>query len=72
MIEAVKLLATTEAILLDPVYSGKAFRGMLAELSSGTGGGRLAGLGRVLFIHTGGIYGLFPRADDLFPESRTG
>ena len=35
MIEAVQLLAQTEAILLDPVYSGKAFPGMIALIRKG-------------------------------------
>jgi D-cysteine desulfhydrase len=60
-LETIRHVARTEGLFLDPVYTGKAFRGMLEELR----GGRLAGARRVLFIHTGGIFGLFPRADDL-------
>jgi len=62
-LELIRQVAREEGIFLDPVYTGKAFRGMLEELR----GGRLAdpGIQRVLFVHTGGIYGLFPRADDL-------
>ena len=32
MVEAVRLVATHEGLLLDPVYSGKAFAGMLADM----------------------------------------
>lgn len=52
---AVRLVARTEAILLDPVYSGKAFAGMLADMNSGAfDEGR-----NLLFIATGGTPGLF-------------
>jgi len=57
----IRRVAREEGIFLDPVYTGKAFRGMLEEMR----GGRLADARRVLFIHTGGIYGLFPRGEDL-------
>ncbi len=59
--EIIRRLARTEGLFLDPVYSVKAMKGMLKELK----GGRLAGMKRILFIHTGGIFGLFPKADDL-------
>ena len=55
MIDAVTILARTESILLDPVYTGKAFAGMLDLLRQG-----VCGKGeRVLFVHTGGIPALF-------------
>lgn len=50
MTEAVRLLARTEAILLDPVYTGKAFAGLVAMVRDGT----LREDQRVLFVHTGG------------------
>jgi D-cysteine desulfhydrase len=49
-------LARTEGIILDPVYTGKAFHGLITELKSG----RLKPEREVVFIHTGGIFGLFP------------
>jgi D-cysteine desulfhydrase len=55
--------ARTEGVVLDPVYTGKAFRGMVKELE----GGRLKDKKDVLFIHTGGIYGLFPMAGRMYP-----
>ena len=44
-----------EALLLDPVYSGKAFFGMLSDIASG----ELDGEGDIVFVHTGGAFGLF-------------
>ncbi|HVJ40456.1 MAG TPA: D-cysteine desulfhydrase family protein [Dongiaceae bacterium] len=55
MFEAVHLMARTEGLLLDPVYGGKAFAGLLAALRAGV---YRAG-DAVLFIMTGGTPGLF-------------
>lgn len=52
-------VARKEGVFLDPVYTGKAFNGMLSELRKGAGG-CLAGAGTVVFIHTGGLFGVFP------------
>ncbi len=49
-------LARKEGVVLDPVYTAKAFRGLLAELRRDP---RQFGK-RVCFIHTGGIFSLFP------------
>lgn len=51
-------IAGSEGVILDPVYTGKAFMGLLSEMKAG----RLPDARRVLFIHTGGIFGLFPKA----------
>jgi len=59
--ETIRRLARTEGLFLDPVYSGKAMKGLLGEID----GGRLAGARRILFVHTGGIFGLFPIGADL-------
>jgi len=50
MVEAVQMLARTEAILLDPVYTGKAMAGLI-DLSRK---GFLRADENVLFLHTGG------------------
>lgn len=55
--ETIKLLARTEGLVLDPVYTGKAFHGLLQEIRRG----QLQGARDVVFIHTGGIFGLFPQ-----------
>ncbi len=47
-------VAATEGLLLDPVYTGKALLGLVRSLEAG----RLKAE-RVLFIHTGGAFGLF-------------
>ena len=49
-------LATQEGILLDPTYTGKAFRGMLAELKKNPD--RFGS--KILFLHSGGVFGTFP------------
>jgi D-cysteine desulfhydrase len=56
-------LARREAIVLDPVYTGKAFHGLLRELERDRG--RFGE--RVVFLHTGGIFGLFPAAEQMAP-----
>ena len=55
MVEAVRMLAQVEGILLDPVYTGKAMAGLLALVRGGT---FTAGQ-RVLFVHTGGAPALY-------------
>ena len=54
-LEAISLLARLEAILLDPVYTGKAFAGLLDGLKRGA----FSGNGPLLFLHTGGSPALF-------------
>ena len=54
MIEATKLLAKKEAILLDPVYSGKAFAGLIDLIEKK----KFTKNDNVLFIHTGGAVSL--------------
>ena len=48
-------LARTEGILLDPVYTGKAWSGMLELLKAGGFGSE----GDIVFVHTGGAAALF-------------
>jgi L-cysteate sulfo-lyase len=55
MIEAVKMLARLEGILLDPVYSGKAMAGLIDLIRKG----EIRKNERVIFLHTGGAVGLF-------------
>lgn len=58
--ESLVMLARHEGIVLEPVYSGKAFHALRSELR-----GRFAGMKNVLFIHTGGAFGLAAYADVL-------
>ncbi|MDR1730797.1 MAG: D-cysteine desulfhydrase [Synergistaceae bacterium] len=62
MIEAVKLVARTEAILLDPVYTGKAMAGMIDLIKKG----HFAKKDKILFLHTGGSPALYVYADKFF------
>lgn len=57
MIEAVRLFARTEGIILDPVYTGKAAAGLVGQVRAGA----LDGEGAVVMIHSGGVPGLFAR-----------
>lgn len=55
MRSAVRLLASQEGLLLDPVSSGKAFAGLIDGVTSG----RYASDENILFVMTGGLPGLF-------------
>ena len=59
MLEAVRLLASTEGILLDPTYTGKAMAGLIDLVRQG----RWRKGDRVLFLHTGGAPGLYARPE---------
>ena len=61
MVEAVRMLASMEAILLDPVYTGKAMAGLIALVRRGV----FKRGENVLFIHTGGSPALYAYQDDL-------
>ena len=52
---AVTMMAQNEGIFLDPVYTGKAFAGLIAMAKEGA----FAPDDRVLFVHSGGAGGLF-------------
>ena len=56
VMQTIKILASLEGVVFDPVYSGKAFNGLLSEIEAG----RFANAQDIVFIHTGGIFGLFP------------
>jgi D-cysteine desulfhydrase len=58
MVEAVRLFARTEGILLDPVYTGKAAAGLIDLVRQG----RFSAEENVVFIHSGGVPGLYARA----------
>lgn len=55
MSEAVRLVARSEGLLLDPVYGGKAFAGVIAAIREGLWRGEEP----ILFVMTGGLPGLF-------------
>jgi D-cysteine desulfhydrase len=59
MIEAVRLLASTEGILLDPSYTGKAMAGLIDLVRKG----EFPAGSNILFVHTGGYPALFASTD---------
>ncbi|MFK7975841.1 MAG: 1-aminocyclopropane-1-carboxylate deaminase/D-cysteine desulfhydrase [Halioglobus sp.] len=56
--EMISELASLEGLLLDPVYTGKAFTGLVQEIAQG----RFEGCEDIVFIHTGGVFGVFPQS----------
>lgn len=50
-------LSKAEGLILDPVYTGKAMYGLTEEIKKG----RFKDCRNILFIHTGGLFGLFPQ-----------
>ena len=60
-VEAIQIAGRSEGLVLDPVYSGKGFAGMLAQLRAG----RRPGPAPVVFFHSGGAPGLFANASQL-------
>ena len=61
MNDAVMLLARLEGLLFDPVYSGKGLSGMIDLIGKGYFGDAR----NIVFIHTGGVAGLFGYSDQL-------
>ena len=60
VIDALKLAARTEGLLLDPVYTGKAMKGLIDLARKGAFAGET-----VVFLHTGGAQGLFGYHEEL-------
>jgi D-cysteine desulfhydrase len=65
MAEAVRFLARTEAILLDPVYSGKAMAGLIDLVRKDF----FPKESTILFVHTGGSPALYVYMDAVLAES---
>ncbi len=61
MVEAVRMLARLEGVLLDPVYTGKAMAGLIGLVREGV----FKAGERVLFVHTGGSPALYAYQDVL-------
>ena len=60
-VEAIRLVARTEGIFLEPVYTGKAFAGLLRDVRAGD----LSPDDVVVFVHTGGAPLIFTYAAEL-------
>lgn len=65
--DTIGLVASTEGLVLDPVYTGKAFHGLLSECRDG----RFRDDHDIVFVHTGGSFGLMAQAPE-FAASRGG
>lgn len=57
----IKQLMQSQGLLLDPVYTAKAFYGLLDHLQQGS----FKRFKHVVFIHTGGSFGLYPYKEQL-------
>ncbi|MGV9299835.1 D-cysteine desulfhydrase family protein [Amycolatopsis sp. NPDC003676] len=64
--EAIRLFGRTEGVVLDPVYTGKA----AAALVEWAAAGRYSPEETVVFVHTGGLPGLFGYAPEFMAEAR--
>lgn len=56
-LEFIQKTAKKEGVIFDPVYTGKAMYGMMNEIEKGT----FKKDENVLFIHTGGLFGIFSK-----------
>ncbi len=65
-LDAIKLAARTEGLLLDPVYTGKTLAGLIDHIRTG----RLGRDETVIFLHSGGVPALFAQAEELAPALR--
>ena len=61
VLEAIKLMAATEGLLVDPVYTGKALSGLIGEVRAG----RWRANENVVFVHTGGTTALHAYGESL-------
>jgi L-cysteate sulfo-lyase len=63
VIDALALAARTDGLILDPVYTGKAMKGLIALAAAGRFRDE-----RVVFVHTGGAQGLFGYGSEIGPQ----
>jgi len=59
VVDAVKLLASTESIFIDPVYTGKTLLGLLDMIKNN----KMSKNDRVVLMHTGGVPNIFAFGD---------
>jgi len=63
-IEAIRLLAHTQAIILDPVYTAKVMAGVIDLIRQG----RFTSKDTIIFLHTGGAPSVFAYANELLGQ----
>tara|TARA_B100000767_G_scaffold268464_1_gene288779 strand:- start:65 stop:1090 length:1026 start_codon:yes stop_codon:yes gene_type:complete len=61
VLATISRMSRLEGVVFDPVYTGKAFHGLLSEIKKG----RFLDQKDLVFVHTGGLFGLFPFAKQL-------
>ena len=61
----IRRLARTEGLLLDPIYTGKAFLGLVEEIGRGE---RFAGCEDIVFVHTGGFFAAYSQREQFFQQ----
>lgn len=66
VIEAMRLVGRTEGVVLDPIYTGRAMAALIAAVRNGA----IAAGHRTLFLHTGGLPGLFGYPDAVSAAER--
>lgn len=59
-LDFISRIARLEGIIFDPVYTGKALYGLTTEIARG----QYKKSKNILFIHTGGLFGIFPKQDE--------
>jgi D-cysteine desulfhydrase len=64
-LDVIRSVAESTGIILDPVYTGKAMYGLLDQIRKK----RFSSQDKILFLHTGGGFGLFPVKEKFFPKS---
>jgi D-cysteine desulfhydrase len=65
-LEFIRDIARLEGFILDPVYTGKGMYGLVSEIKKGT----FSEHQNILFIHTGGLYGVFPKKNSFVLNNR--
>jgi 1-aminocyclopropane-1-carboxylate deaminase len=66
-LDAIRLFARTEGLMADPVYEGKAVKGLLDLIERGT----LRAGHRILLLHLGGTHAVHAYADQLWQRGLT-
>ncbi len=66
-LDVIKSVAENAGIILDPVYTGKAMYGLLDQIKKGN----FSSQDKILFLHTGGGFGLFPIKEKFFLRGDT-
>jgi D-cysteine desulfhydrase len=63
VLAGIRQVGAADGLILDPVYTGKAFFGLTQVLAEDVALRRST----VVLVHTGGIFGVFPYASEIFP-----